>query len=393
MIKRILIVIFFFAQSESNVLFAKSNSLLQIQLDTTTLIKDTTYKPQEEDKVIEEVIHSKAPAGKDKAKFLSEVTKYGFKDLFKNYSYNAAMPYSSQVNPYAESYMASYLKSHSKYLKNLQLTAAPYFNLIDGILEQYGLPKELKYLAVIESNLKSSALSVAGARGPWQFMSYTAKEYGLQVNQWADDRTDYYKSTHAAARYLLRLYKDLKDWLLVIAAYNGGPGRVYSAIKKSGSRNFWELQYYLPEESRNHVKKFIATHYIMETGGAEGLDRESFDYTHLSNETHADTAQLTTNEKGNLVELSVSGRYKAAIIADNIEMKLSDFDRYNPQFDNIISTGASVKMQLPKEKMALFEEKKWVILQQCIQQLLNGAVKTSDEKSPAKIPLPKKKKS
>ena len=145
------------------------------------------------------------------------------------------------------------------------------------------MPKELKYLAVIESDLKSTALSPKGARGPWQFMPYTARGFGLVVNQNEDDRTDYFKSTNAAAKYLLSLYKDLKDWLLVIAAYNGGEGRVYSAIKKSGSHNFWKLQYYLPEESRNHVKKFIATHYIMETGNTDGnVANSNFNYSDLS---------------------------------------------------------------------------------------------------------------
>src|SRR5690606_30506303 len=134
----------------------------------------------------------------------------------------------------------------------------------------------------IESNLKSNALSSAGARGPWQFMDYTAREYGLQVNRMIDDRIDYGKSTHAASKYLLSLYKDLKDWLLVIAAYNGGPGRVYSAIKRSGSRNFWDLQYYLPEESRNHVKKFIATHYIMEAAKDDKSSLNQFNYSSLS---------------------------------------------------------------------------------------------------------------
>ena len=196
---------------------------------------DTIINNKEEDKAIEDVIKSKTPVKKEKVEYLSQVTRYGFKNLFKNYSYNAAMPYSSQVNPYAENYMEDYLQSHTKYLQNLQQTALPYFNFIDGILTHYGLPKELKYLAVIESNLKPYALSSAGARGPWQFMSYTARDYGLQVNQLVDDRIDYYKSTNAAAKYLLTLYKDLKDWLLVIAAYNGGPGRVYSAIRKSGS--------------------------------------------------------------------------------------------------------------------------------------------------------------
>ncbi len=249
------------------------------------------------------------------------------------------MPYSSQVNPYAENFMQDYLHAHTKYLQNLKETSVSYFNFIDGILVRYGLPKELKYLAVIESNLKTNALSSAGARGPWQFMSYTAKDYGLQVNQYVDDRTDYYKSTNAAAKYLLYLYKDLKDWLLVIAAYNGGPGRVYSAIKKSGSRNFWDLQYYLPEESRNHVKKFIATHYIMETPGTDGGGSQvKFNYSSLSSGDSLSPAALTVAEKSDVAAMPVSGRYKAAIVSKNIDMDPKEFDRYNPAFDEALSS-------------------------------------------------------
>ncbi len=98
-------------------------------------------------------------------------------------------------------------------------------------------------------------------------MPATARILGLKVNRSHDERTDYFKSTHAAAKYLKDLYTEFGDWLLVIAAYNGGPGNVYSAIRKSGSRNFWNLQYYLPAESRTHVKKFIGTHYIFEGQG------------------------------------------------------------------------------------------------------------------------------
>ncbi|MGH2563094.1 MAG: lytic transglycosylase domain-containing protein, partial [Ginsengibacter sp.] len=184
-------------------------------------ISDTTLPENKaEDKAIDEVIKSPTPPKEEKVKYVSQVTKYGFKDLFKNYSYNPSMPYASQVNPHAETYMQDYLQAHGKYLEQMKATALPYFNLIDDILTKYGLPRELKYLAVIESDLKSNALSIAGARGPWQFMTYTAKDYGLKVNQFVDDRTDYYKSTNAAAKYLLSLYKDFNDWLLVIAAYN-----------------------------------------------------------------------------------------------------------------------------------------------------------------------------
>jgi membrane-bound lytic murein transglycosylase D len=348
--------------------FAREHALMQ-QAKDTAIIPAT----KEEDRVIEEVIESKAPVKKEKVEYLSQVTKYGFKNLFSNYSYNAAMPYSSQVNPHAEYYMQSYLQSHTKYLQNLKRTSMPYFNFIDGILAQYGLPKELKYLAVIESNLKSSALSSAGARGPWQFMSYTAKDYGLQVNQMVDDRTDYFKSTNAAAKYLLNLYKDLKDWLLVIAAYNGGPGRVYSAIKKSGSRNFWNLQYYLPEESRNHVKKFIATHYIMETTNDDGIADAGFNYSELSADpTASANPDISATEKQDLGSMPVSGRYKGSIIAKNIDMEAKDFNRFNPGFDNALATGATYNLQLPNDKMTLFVANKYPILNECVQQLLGN---------------------
>src|SRR5690242_1373130 len=189
-----------------------------------------------------------------------------FKDLFVA-STEKTETYSIQLNPRAISFVQDYMDQHTKRLEQMKGWGKPYFDLMDGILVAQGLPGELKYLAVVESNLKSSAFSWAGAVGPWQFMPATAKKMGLKVNQYRDERTDYYKSTNAAARYLRELFSIYGDWLLVIAAYNGGVGNVNSAIRKSHSRNFWNLQYYLPTESRNHVKKFIATHYIMEGNG------------------------------------------------------------------------------------------------------------------------------
>ena len=341
----------------------------QIHPDTAISKIDTST----ENKVIAEVIESKN-VKKDKADYLSKVTRYGFKDLFKNYSYNSSIPYASQVNPYAENYMQDYLKAHEDYLLKLRKTGQPYFNFIDGILTQYGLPKELKYLAVIESDLKSNALSVKGARGPWQFMPSTARGFGLKVNQNEDDRTDYFKSTNAAAKYLLSLYKDLKDWLLVIAAYNGGEGRVYSAIRKSGSHNFWKLQYDLPEESRNHVKKFIATHYIMETGNKDGnVADANFNYSNLTaNDASAITAKLTPEEKKDVDSLDVSGRYLAEVIAKNISMSLEDFNHYNPGFNNVLSTGNEYTLQLPSEKMQEFKSKKNQIINESVDQLLQS---------------------
>jgi membrane-bound lytic murein transglycosylase D len=135
---------------------------------------------------------------------------------------------------------------------------------MDDVFTSYNLPIELKYLAVIESELNPRAVSPVGAVGTWQLMPETAQILGLKVTRKYDERTHLRKSTVAAAKYLRDLYNEYGDWLLVMAAYNGGPGPVNSAIRKSGSRNFYNLQYFLPGESREHVKKYIATHYYFE---------------------------------------------------------------------------------------------------------------------------------
>ncbi len=346
-----------------------------------------------EAEIIAEVIKTKAPPVKEKVQYFSQVTKYGFKNLFAKYNYNPALPYSSQVNPHAESYMQDYLKSHSTSLINMKGWGQPYFNLIDNILSQYGLPKELKYLAVIESNLSTRATSWVGAGGPWQFMPYTARDYGLVVNNVLDERRDYYKSTHAAARYLLTLYGQMKDWLLVIAAYNGGPGRVYSAIKQSGSRNFWSLQYYLPTESRNHVKKFIATHYIMEgTGGVTTTPNLSGNYDPRGGVNSFDAKpDLTEEEKEFASTQSITGKYNSLVIAKNLLMDIGTFNRYNPDFDNMMSINGNYDLRLPADKMQLFLANKYVILNECVQLLLGDNPEPPPNQSTT-YPAPKKSK-
>ncbi len=168
-------------------------------------------------------------------------------------------------------FVKKYCKTSGACLRGVKRRSALPFTIIDSIFHRYHLPVELKYLAVIESELKPSALSHVGARGPWQLMPATAEALGLKINRQCDERTNYYKSTIAAAHYLRDLHATFHDWLLVLAAYNGGPRPVYAAIRESGSRNFWILQKYLPAESRDHVKKFIATHYYFEGMGNETL--------------------------------------------------------------------------------------------------------------------------
>ncbi len=172
------------------------------------------------------------------------------------------------LNKNASPYVKNFLIKEEESLQNTKERSAYFFKMMDGIFTKYGLPTELRYLAVVESDLKTTATSRVGAKGLWQFMPQTARDLGLKVKYKYDERTYAYKSTVAAARYLKDLYAQFGDWLLVIAAYNCGPVPVSRAIKISGTKNFWALQYYLPKESRFHVKRFIGTHYYFEGKGS-----------------------------------------------------------------------------------------------------------------------------
>ncbi len=137
-----------------------------------------------------------------------------------------------------------------------------YFPMIEDIFDSYGLPAELKYMAVIESALNPNAVSPAGATGLWQFMYSTGRFYGLTINSVVDERRDPVKSTHAAAKYIKDLYNIYNDWILVIAAYNCGPGNVNKAIRRSGNKkDYWEIFYRLPRETRGYIPQYVAATY------------------------------------------------------------------------------------------------------------------------------------
>jgi membrane-bound lytic murein transglycosylase D len=374
--KRIIILFFILAfivqtTKASSLLF---NNLQQQQ----TVLADTTIEDKKiEAELIDEVVKTKLPPAKDKVQYFSQVTKYGFKNLFSKYSYNPSLSYSAQVNPSASVFIEDYMKAHGSYLTKMKGWGQPYFNLIESILTQYGLPRELKYIAVIESNLSTGATSHVGAGGPWQFMPYTARDYGLVVNGYYDERRDYFKSTHAASRYLLTLYKQFNDWLLVMAAYNGGPGRVFTAIKQSGSRNFWNLQYYLPAESRTYVKRFIATHYIMEgSGGVTTVTNQNlgFDAGNGAGANPFDTKpKLTAAELETTATQTISGKYNSLVIAKNLAMDIVQFNRYNPEFDYMMANNGNYDLRLPQDKMPIFMANKYVILNECVQLLLGDS--------------------
>ena len=141
------------------------------------------------------------------------------------------------------------------------LRSAHYRALIDKALAEHKLPKGLAYLPVIESAYLTKLTSSAGAHGMWQFMPETAREYGLRVDWWVDERADPERSTRAAAAYLKDLHRMFDDWALALAAYNCGPNRVRRQLDANGATTFWELleASALPKETRGYVPTFFAT--------------------------------------------------------------------------------------------------------------------------------------
>lgn len=139
-----------------------------------------------------------------------------------------------------------------------------YFPMFEETLDKYNMPLELKYLAMIESALNPTAGSKAGAKGLWQFMYQTGKQYGLKSNTLIEERYDPLKATDAACLCMLDLYNRYKDWFLVLAAYNAGPGNVNKAIVRAGGvMNYWAIWPYLPRETQSYVPSFIAVNYVV----------------------------------------------------------------------------------------------------------------------------------
>ncbi len=245
------------------------------------------------------------------------------------------MPYNDIVRKFIDTYTGR-LRSQVSFM----LSACNfYMPIFEEALDAYNLPLELKYLPIIESALNPSAVSRAGASGLWQFMLSTGKLYGLESNSLVDERRDPIKATWAAARYLKDMYDIYKDWNLVIAAYNCGPGNINKAIRRAnGKTDYWEIYNYLPRETRGYVPAFIAANYVMTYYCKHNI------------------CPMETNIPQATDTVLVSRNLHFQQIADICHVPLDEIKSLNPQYKRDIVPGDSKPraLRLPTEAISTF---------------------------------------
>lgn len=244
-------------------------------------------------------------------------------------------------NDIVKSYIQVYTVKKRDKLEYMLGMKEYYFPIFEQILDSYQLPEELKYLAVIESALNPRATSRVGATGMWQFMYGTGKMYNLNVNTYIDERRDPIAATHAAARFLKDLYRIYGDWTLVIAAYNCGPGNVNKAIRRSGGKkNYWDIYYNLPRETRGYVPAFIAATYAINFYKDHNLTPRFIEVPQVS-----DTIMINQN-----VHLQQ--------ISNVLNIPIQQLRDYNPQYklDVIPGQWGSYPLRLPSNYATRFIE-------------------------------------
>ena len=195
----------------------------------------------------------------DSVEYFSNISDSVYIEKIKDMNSFIPIPYNHVVR----NYIILYTEKMPEFSEQILGLSQYYLPIFEEILDQYNMPKELKVMAIIESGLNPVARSRANAKGIWQFMFRTALQYDLKITSFVDERYDPIKSTHAAAKYLSDAYTIFGDWALAISSYNCGAGNVNKAIRRAGSREFWDIYPYLPRETRGYVPAFVGALYLI----------------------------------------------------------------------------------------------------------------------------------
>lgn len=293
--------------------------------------------------------------------------------------------YFGDMNDYVTEFVRKYLIAHKGTLNCVQGRGNTSFSVMDEVLAKYKIPLQLKYLAVIESALNHNAVSRVGAVGPWQLMRPTAQLMGLTVSRKHDERRDWGKSTNAAAKYLTVLYSQLNDWLLVIAAYNSGPGPVQRAIARTGSTNFWDIKPYLPKETQGHVLAFIATASIFENlskfigMGDIPMDVKFDDQGRVIAEIAKKPvkSQFTEAELKSMAIVRIKEPLSMQLIAQELGIDLKLLTKWNNDYElyeyNTYPTD-TYNLRIPKDKLDHFVKRKDYLTQRSKKILSENAM-------------------
>lgn len=254
---------------------------------------------------------------------------------------------SLSFNNTVKSFITMYTVRKPKQVAIMLGLANYYFPMFEEALAKYGLPMELKYLPIIESALNPGANSTASAIGLWQFMYSTGKMYKLEISTFVDERRDPLKATDAAVRYLRDLYNMYKDWHLVIAAYNCGPGNVNKAIKRCGDvKDYWKIYYRLPKETRGYVPAYIAANYVMNFYQSHNILPKSPDFPII-------TDTLMVNDYLHFNQIS-----------EIIGIPVEQIRSLNPQYRRDVipaSKGRSYTLVLPQDEVSAYLENETTI--------------------------------
>ena len=298
-----------------------------------------------------------------------------FIERMQQLPYVVELPYNTIVRRY----ILRYLYHSPKQVAGLLQKEQYYMPIFQDILSQYDLPYELAYLPVIESALNPNARSHMGAVGLWQFMPATGKKYGLEINSLVDERRDPIKSTHAAAKFMNALYEVFKDWNLVIAAYNCGPGNVNKAIYRAGGkRDFWSIYPFLPKETRAYLPLYIAAVYSMNFAAYHGISAKEdplfvVDSVPADSVLFPDLANLTTSEIVPTDTIVTNQRIHLLQVAEILDIPLSLLRQLNPQYArDIVPGNKEYAICLPLDKAGVFVMNQDQILAHKANELLHN---------------------